>query len=204
MGQEEDLVKSAIAGEPLALDRLLLLHYPRLRQRIERRTPASFRSIIAPEDVLQETFTEVYRGFGAFQPSGRDAFYRWISTIAEHRLLDMLRAQRAAKRGGGRARVAPLAQTSIAALVEIVAIDPHTPSRLAGGQEAVSAIQVALAGLREEYRLAITFRYLEGLPIAEVAQRMGKTESAVHKICSRALQALRTSMGEGAKYLSSG
>jgi RNA polymerase sigma-70 factor (ECF subfamily) len=200
---DDDLLERAIAGEPLALDRLLLSAYPRLAARIDKKLPRSIRSLIAAEDILQETFAEAFRGIRAFRPSGKDALYRWLVTIADHRVLDAVRAHKAAKRGGGRTARAPAqGATSLGALIEMLGAPQPTPSRAAGGNEAAAALQVALAGLHPEYRDALTLRYLHGLPVAEVAVKMGKTESAVHKLCSRGLQRLRESMGEASSYLS--
>jgi RNA polymerase sigma-70 factor (ECF subfamily) len=199
---EQDLVGRAVAGEPLALDRLLLAHYGSLHARVDKRLPQRLRTTVAPEDVIQETFAEAFRTIGGFKADGPDAFYRWLVTIADHRLVDAVRAHRAAKRGGDRAPAVQAGHSSIAAMVDLVAMSERTPSVSAGGHEAAAAVQVALAGLRPEYREALTLRYMQGLPVAEVAARMGRTESAVHKVCSRALQALKESMGEASRYLS--
>lgn len=199
-----DLVRQAIAGEPLALDRLLLDHYPKLLARIELKLPAAMRSVVAPEDILQETFAYAFKAISSFRPEGDDAFYRWLTSIAENRLIDIVRAHQAAKRGGGRDRVQGPDHSSIAALVDLVAVNDWTPSRSAGGHETAAAVHVALASLKPEYREALSARYLEGLSVSETASRLGKSEPAIHKLCSRGLQALRESLGEAMKYMSRG
>jgi len=204
MSDQSQLVQRAIAGEPLALDKLLLDSYAKLAARIDQKLPADLRSLIAPEDIIQEVFTDAFRRIGSFEPQGQDAFYRWLTAIADNRITDAVRAQNAAKRGGGRPRADAAGRTSILNLLEFVAVSDRTPSRSAGGHEAAAAVQVALAGLKDEYRDALTLRYLEGLPVADTARRLGKTEPAVHKLCSRGLQALRESMGEATRYLSRG
>ncbi|MFM9995164.1 MAG: RNA polymerase sigma factor [Phycisphaerales bacterium] len=202
-GGGEDLLARAIAGQPLALDRLLLEHYARLTSRIDRRLPRSLRRLLSPDDILQEVFADVFRTIGRFRPEGTDSFYRWLVTIADHRVLDAVRSHRAAKRGGGSKLVAPdPAASTIAPLLELLAVSERTPSRSVSGREAAAAVHVALAGLRDEYREALRLRFLEGLPVAGVASRMGKTESAVHKLCARGLQKLREAMGDAARYLS--
>ncbi len=200
--EQDDLVTRAAAGEPLALDRLLLNHYGPLHARVEKRLPQRLRATVAPEDVIQETFAEAFRTISGFKADSPDAFYRWLVTIADHRLVDAVRAHRAAKRGGGRSPAVLPGNSSIAAIVDLVAVNERTPSVSARGHEAAAAVQVALAGLRPEYREALTLRYMHGLPVADVAVRMGRTESAIHKVCSRALQALKESMGEASKFLS--
>lgn len=199
-----DLVERAIAGEPLALDRLLLDSYGKLLARVEEKLPRELKSVVAAEDVIQDVFATAFRSIGTFRPEGMDAFYRWLTAIADNRVIDVVRAQNAAKRGGGRVGAGTGGQerSSIAALIDLVAADDRSPSRSAGGHEAAAAVQVALAGLKGEYREALSLRYLEGLSVGETAARLGKTEAAVHKLCSRGLQALRESMGEAGKYLS--
>lgn len=194
-----DLVERAIAGEPLALDRLLLENYPKLLARIEQKLTADLRYYTSAEDIIQDAFATAFRSIASFRPEGPDAFYRWLSTIADNRLIDVARAKNAAKRG---ARATNVERSSVAALIELAATTSRTPSRSADGHEVAALVQVALASLKPEYREALSLRFLQGLSVAETAQRLDKTEAAVHKLCSRGLQALRESMGEAARYVS--
>ena len=97
---EIDLISRAVAGERIALEELLLMHYDRLGARIARKLPSSLRRVFNEEDILQQSFTEIFQRIRSFHPSGKWAFYRWIATIADHRLRDAIKAQRTAKRGG--------------------------------------------------------------------------------------------------------
>jgi RNA polymerase sigma factor (sigma-70 family) len=159
---------------------------------------------VAVEDVLQETFAEVFRRISSFEPQGEAAFYRWLVTIAKHRLADMVKAQQTAKRGGGRragqGQASPGAN-SVLNLLDLAAVHDHTPSRSAARHEAVSAIQVALAGLNEDYRQALQLRYVKAMPVKEIAETMGRTERAVHMLCNRGLKSLRAAMGRSSQFL---
>lgn len=199
-----DLVERAAAGDHAAISRLMIDVYPKLAARVEQRMPSDLKVVIATEDILQEAFGDAFARIDTFRPEGDDAFYRWIASIAENRMIDAVRAQRAAKRGGdwNRLSAGAAGRSSIACLVDLMAASDRTPSRSVSMHEAAAAVQVGLAGLRPEYREALSLRYLQGLPVAEVAARLGKTESAVHKLCSRGLQGLREAMGEASKYLS--
>lgn len=201
---DSDLVDRAIAGEPLALERLLMSHHRALHALIDSRIPATLRSYLSADDLLQETFAEAYRGVGAFRPDGPNAFIKWLTTIAEHRVLDAVRSHKAAKRGGGRAPVNAAVNadnSAVLALLDLVAVHDRTPSRSAAGHEAVSAVQSAIQSLKPDYRDAIRFRYLEGLSVADAAARMNRTERAIHKLCSRGLQRLRESLGDASNFL---
>lgn len=200
-----ELLSAAIAGQRVALERLLLRSHDRLAGAIAQRIPPELRGLIQADDVLQETFTAAFRMIGSFQPRGDGAFFHWLSAIAENRLLDMIKAQRAAKRGGGRAAVAASAlpsPDSAAVLLDALAIHSGTPSGLAAGQEAAQAVAAALEEIEPDYRTALRLRYFEGLSVAQVAERMERTERAVHMLCHRGLGRLREVLGRSSKYFS--
>jgi RNA polymerase sigma-70 factor (ECF subfamily) len=197
-------IQRAVAGDPLELNRLLLDVYRPLHARVTKKLPSRLRATISPEDIIQEAFSQAFQSIGGFRPTGPDSFFKWVCTIADHRVVDAVRAHKSAKRGGGKPSGAPGARTasSVAALIDLVATNQQAPSHAARGQEAMAAVQVALAGLSPEYKRALQLRYLEGLSVSEVSARMGRTESAIHKLCSRALQDLRDAMGEASRYVS--
>ena len=60
----------------------------------------------------------------------------------------------------------------------------------------------SLARLTDDQRHVVQLRYLEGLPVAEIAGRLGRSEDAVHALCRRGLMTLREAMGSVSHYLS--
>jgi RNA polymerase sigma-70 factor, ECF subfamily len=202
---EDHWVQQAVAGCEAALERLLLTHYDRLAADISRKLPGELRGLIAPDDVLQEAFVVAFREIRDFVPQGAGSFYAWLVAIARHRLLDLVKGQRAAKRGGGRVALTGCAGSpdeSLVGLLEMLNIQEHTPSRSVARREAVSAVQVGLAGLKDDYREALRLRYIEGLPVAEVAARLGRTAHAVHMLCHRGLQQLHAALGRSSQFFS--
>lgn len=204
---DTELATRAAQGDAAALERLLVLHYDRLLAEFTPKLPAEFRSVLTAEDVLQETFVVAFREITGFAPLGPGSFHAWLSAIAQHRLFDLVKNLRAVKRGGGRAGVearAAAGDTSLISLLEALRVDLHTPSRSAAGHEAVRAVHVGLAGLREDYREALRLRYIEGLSVAQTAARLGRTERAVHMLCHRALLELRKFLGRSSQFFSHG
>ncbi|KPJ56655.1 hypothetical protein AMJ49_04295 [Parcubacteria bacterium DG_74_2] len=55
----------------------------------------------------------------------------------------------------------------------------------------IKEIKIALAGLKHEYREAITLRYVEDMPISEIAKILGKKQGTVRVILHRGLKSLR-------------
>lgn len=201
------LLSRALNGDTHALDRLLLNHTPRLLARIERRLPADLRSLFSAEDVLQESLTDAYATFSTFvpnpaAPSPVDAVYGWLTTIADHRLIDLVRYHRAQKRGPGQT-LQPRAgmSMSMVALVDLLAIDSHTPSRSFSDHELEGAIRAAVTRLTPDHQAAIQMRYFEGLTIAQIAVRMNRSEHAVHNLTSRAVGNLRECLDSLLRYL---
>jgi RNA polymerase sigma-70 factor (subfamily 1) len=204
---EAALLARALKGDTHALDRLLLTLSPRLMGRIERRLPADLRSVFSAEDVLQEVLTDAYSTFSTFIPNPEaptpvDAAYGWLTTIADHRLIDLVRYHRAQKRGPGQTvQPRPGLSMSMVALVDLLAIDSHTPSRSYSDHELEAAIQSAVTRLTPDHRAAIQMRYFEGLSIAQIAARMTRSEHAVHNLTSRAVGNLRECLDSFLRYL---
>lgn len=200
---ELDLLRRASTGDHLALERLLVPYQSRLLARIDRRIPAAMRGVVSGEDVLQEAYVDIFRCIRGFNPQDAKRFHRWLITIVDNRLIDFVRAQQAAKRGGGRVAVGlDQGTSSVAPLVAQLHATSHTPSRDAARADAEAAVHLALAGLKPEYREVLRARFLEGLPVSEIAVRMNRTENAVHKLCRRGLETLRGTLGASARFFS--
>ena len=203
--REAGLLAQAVAGEQAALEELLLTYYDRLLRFIAPKLPASLRGAIGAEDILQQTFIEVFQRIRSFEPRGTRAFYRWVAMIAEHRLRDVVRAQRTTKRGGDRVQVERAASAALDTpddLIDLLAGDQRTPSQSAARHEAVAAVQVGLAALKEEHRQAIQLRYVQGLSVADAAEAMDRKPRAVCELCYRGLEELRAVLGRSSQYFS--
>lgn len=200
---EDALLRDAVAGDGDALETLLLRHFDRLVADVSSRIPDDVRGALSGEDVVQDAFIVAFQQIGGFEPRGAAAFHGWLARIAENRLMDAVKALRAAKRGGGWARVqdAPNADADgIIPALEMLATRSSTPSRSAAAREAVAALEAALDSLEPDYRDALRMRYIEAQPVAACAARLRRSEGAVHMLLSRALAALRARMGESARF----
>ncbi|TWT40949.1 ECF RNA polymerase sigma factor SigD [Phycisphaerae bacterium RAS1] len=201
-----ELTARAVAGDDAALTELLFKHFDPLLRYVDRKLPSDLRGVVAADDVVQETFIEVFRSIQRFRPEGGEvAFYRWMVTIADQRMLDKIKAQRRLKRGGGRNRIDTAwlgLSSSFGPLVNVLRQDDHTPSRVAARGEWSLALGEQLAALKDEYRDALKLRYVEGLSVAEIAKKMGRTERAVHMLCYRGIRQLRDLLGDPGRYLS--
>lgn len=188
------LINQARKGDEAAAQRLLVLYHPRLRARLQRQMDHVMRSKIEPEDILQQVYLEAFRALGQFSYQGRDSFLRWLYAILDRKLIDEHRAMRAERRDVRR-EVKPSAgganQTTYVDLMARIMSSGMTPSRVVRKSEAVGVIDRCLAALPEHYREVIQMRFIEGLPVADVAKQLDRSIGSIHMICHRALRQLR-------------
>jgi RNA polymerase sigma-70 factor (ECF subfamily) len=201
----QDWVPLAVSGDRAAIQQLLLAHHDQVVSVIAAKVPADLRAVLSADDVCQDTYFTVFQQIASFQPHDERAFRRWLLTIAERKLIDAIRKQRAVKRGGGRqvenARM-DACESSAVELLDLVAVHEHTPSRSAAHRELVGQVQNALLELKDDYRDALRLHYIECLSVAETARRMGRNDGAVLMLCNRGLRKLAEIVGDPAKFFS--
>ena len=205
-GDELALLRRAIDGDSAALKLVLLDLHPRLCSYLTRRIPADLRPALDAEDVVQETYAQIFRRIRDFDLRGSASFQRWVYTIALHQFRHAISRGRAAKRGGGARALTPPRRSreeSCVALLELLAGPGRTPSRCVARQEAVLAVEAALTELPEHYRQALWLIHIQGWTVAMAAAEMGRTERALHGLCRRGLKLLRDRLGSRSRYLSS-
>jgi RNA polymerase sigma-70 factor, ECF subfamily len=198
---EGAMIRLAVEGNRPALDSLLALHSPRLAAHIAFAMPSDLQAVLNVEDVLQEAFVEVCRSIRGFSAADDKAFFSWLVKIVEHQAVDLIRAARAAKRGGDWSAI-DADSASLHDLLLEAGSRTSTPSSSAARHEAVAVVQSEMELLPDPYRQALHLRYFEDLPVCQIASRMGRSEMAVHLLCYRGLRRLAARMGSAARFLS--
>ena len=196
-------VNAAVDGDREAMQRLLLLYHDGFRQFVARAMEPRIKARLEPEDVLQDAYADACDKIADCQFDGPGGFYEWLRTIIRNKLTDQQRALWSEKRDPRR-EVRGDPRASYADLFDRLVSPGHTPSRMAARLEGVAVITTCLAQLKKEYRDVIQLRFLEGLPVADVMERMGKSEGAVHMLCHRALREMRTMMQSASRFISQG
>ncbi len=112
------------------------------------------------EDVVQETFLEIWRRPERYDPS-RGSLEAWAVLIARSRALDRIRSRGSALRMVERASDDPPAQAP-------------APLELVERRERGSRVARALATLPDAQREAIELAFFGGLTQAEIAARLGE------------------------------
>jgi RNA polymerase sigma-70 factor (ECF subfamily) len=137
-------------------------------------------SVAIAEDLTSETFVAAVAA--TRERRVREVTVPWLIGIARHKLADHWR------RAGREAR-------GLAA-VEQDSDEGENPWDRVVDAEAAHA---ALSLLSAPQRAALTLRYLDGLPVAEVADHLGRSVRATETLLVRARAALRRVYLEGTK-----
>jgi RNA polymerase sigma-70 factor, ECF subfamily len=198
-----DLVRKAAAGDAAALELFMLRHRSQLLGFVTRHTPPDVRRTVDPQDILQDIYFDAFRRMGSFAATDQRSALRWLVTMARHRIIDLVRTHRSAKRGGGqRVDLGGEAEgnDSFALLLQDLAVYERTPSRSAAAHELLATLQRHIDTLPEDHRQAIRLHYVEGLTVEQVGARMNRSAGAAQMLCSRGLKMLRTHMRSMSQY----
>ena len=194
---QEDIIRDAARGDMQALETLLQCHYVRLLQYASKNLPEKLRGSIGPDDIVQDTCFEACRLIRNFVPRGKDSVFRWLVTIARHRMIDLVRLHR--QRGNQSCWRDD--DDSIVKLLAELAIYHRTPSKSAASHEFLAALEESIGRLPTAYRQAITLRHLEGLSVSQTAARMDRSVESVYWLCCRAIQAIRADLRSASLFV---
>lgn len=197
----EQLIEAAKRGDQVSLERLLLTAYPRILRHVQVKQPAVLKGKVGPDDLVQQAFTQAFLKIQTFEGDNELSFMKWLRVIADRQLQDSVKALTRKKRGGNRRQVTAGETDSCLQLLDILAGDQSTASRQLSRKESSQALHVCIAELPEDYRQVILLRYFEGLPLAEVAKELGRSEGAIRGLLDRARAKLRDGMGRASQWL---
>jgi RNA polymerase sigma-70 factor (ECF subfamily) len=130
----------------------------------------------AAQDVTAEVFFKALKAIDSYRPATAP-FSAWLYRIAANAVIDHLRATRAT--------------TNLDAVADtadgVAPVDEQAINRVEAAR-----VWDAVESLGEAQRTAVTLRFGEDLPIARIAERMGRSEGAVKLLLNRGLGAVRS------------
>lgn len=155
------------------------------------------------EDILADTFLNAYQRWGSYQKRPGIPTSAWFYTIARNKARDHLRVE-------GRKKEIPLSTGETAQGDDNPTYEkPTNPnqnitgfsnlhgrrwdSSIASDEQIARKDQLiqALQKVTKEQRQVIVFRFVDGLPTAEVAEIINKSNAATKKLQKRGLASLR-------------
>jgi RNA polymerase sigma-70 factor (ECF subfamily) len=191
-------IDAAASGDRHAFDSLFARNLPKLIAYIRVRMGPDLAARESVTDLAQSVCREVLLDAGDFEYRGEESFRKWLFMQATRKLIDRHRFHRRERRDVRR-EVQPAGGGSTADHQSILTCyaDLHTPSRVATAKDQLDRIEGVLHRLPENQREAIALARLVGLPTAEIAARLGCTDSAVRGLIARGLARLAIELGEG-------
>jgi len=146
------------------------------------------RGLEEAEDVVQETFLEVWRRSAQFD-EGRGGAVAWIVTIARSRAIDRFRASRTAGR----------ALDGVVVNEDVMRTALPSPADRMEERRDGARVAAALAALPAPQRETIELAYFEGLSQSEIAAKTGTPLGTVKMRVKLAIAKLTGLLKEGEK-----
>jgi RNA polymerase sigma-70 factor (ECF subfamily) len=171
--QVDRLVTAAVVRAKEGDDDALRYLYLRYADNVYGYVCSIVRDEYEAEDITQHIFAKLMTSLERYEPRVVP-FSAWILRVAHNAAIDHVRVRRP------------------------VPVEEVRPSDTAddgdGGRERFADLRLALAALPAEQRDVIVLRFLVGLTPGEVAERMGRSEDAVHGLQHRGRRRLRSEM----------
>jgi RNA polymerase sigma-70 factor (ECF subfamily) len=195
--ETDRLLESAARGDALARQELLMRYRQRLRNMIRLRMDRRLAARVDPSDLVQETLVEAVQKLSEYLRHRPLPFYPWLRQLACERLIDLHRRHiQAKKRSVRREEPPPLPDESAEQLADQLVARSNSPSSRMRRSELRTRMRVALAHLPEHDRELLVLRHLEQLSTPEIAAILGISEGAFYTRHVRALERLRTLLGD--------
>ena len=159
------------------------------RPRIFRFLLASLRDREAAENLTQDCFVRAYKARAQFR--GDSGAATWLMRIAANLVRD--------HEGSGRLkfwRRNLRADVDVSDVSEWVPDKQRSPEAMAAAKEQVRAVWNAAANLPVRQRTVFLLRFVEDMNLLEIAAVTGMREGTVKAHLFRALQTVRTGLGE--------
>lgn len=183
-------------GDTAALNAMFERHLPGLLAWVRVRASAPLRERDSSLDLVQSACREVLADRGERNWSDESEFRRWLFTAAERKIADRARYHHRERRDVGRAvpLESQLSDAEAACLSRAYG-RLVTPSGAAMANEEIARVESALRELPDDYREVVVLAHLVGLPHAEIARRMERSEGGVRMLLHRALARLALVLG---------
>lgn len=176
------LVRRLLRGDARAFQILFDDHFPALYR-------FALRRLGEPDDageVAQATLCRAIRKLDTWR--GEAALRSWLFTFCRHEIARHLARRQRAPRPVGLPEDSP----EIRAALEALALDGDAgPDADLRARELASLVQLTLDHLPPRYGQVLTLKYLQDVPVKEIARRLEVGPKAVESLLTRARQAFR-------------
>ena len=190
-------LRMAHEGDGAALGQLLELYRDYLGLLARLQIGRRLQGKVDAADLVQDTFLEAHRHFVDFRGTVEAELVCWLRQILAGLIANLVRRYFGAQRRDVRLEqnLADELDRSSRAIGQSLAAQQSSPSQRAARREQAVLLADALARLPDDYREVIILHHLEGLPFADVAQRMDRSVDSVKHLWARALAQMKRAQG---------
>jgi RNA polymerase sigma-70 factor (ECF subfamily) len=191
--QFAELLDRARLGDRDAVGELLDGYRPWLRLLAKRQIGRRLEKRLDASDVIQQTCLSAIAKIDLFNGHTEAEFVAWLRRIHECNLQNVVR-DNVVRQKRAVSREASINDSRTAGLINELPILQSSPSQRVLQDERAVLLVRTLERLSEEQRDAIRLRYLEGLPVAAIADEMNRSVHSVAGLIRRGLERLRTEL----------
>jgi RNA polymerase sigma-70 factor, ECF subfamily len=180
---DRQLVERMCKGDAAAFDAYFKEFFPRLYRFVLPRVGSDPQ---AAEDICQDVMVRAMRRIDTYR--GEASLFTWNCQIARNVITDYWRARKR------RDEVEVLVEddADIRAALESLELDiAQRPDEQQSRLEVLRLVEVALDRLPGAYGNALEWKYIDGLSVAEIAERLDQSVLATQSMLARARNAFR-------------
>ena len=178
--EDKALVRRVVRGDERAFREFFDHYYPRVYRFCTRRLDDP-----AAEDVAQIVMIQATRKLASYR--GEAALFTWLGQIARNEISSHYRSN-----ARHRHLVALDDNEQVRAEVESLAADPLlNPDDQAHQSQRQAMVALILDHLPGQYGNVLEWKYMEGLSVAEIAERMDTSATAIQSMLARARKAFQ-------------
>ncbi|MDO8536717.1 MAG: sigma-70 family RNA polymerase sigma factor [bacterium] len=169
---EENLIKQAIKGKASAFGSLYDYYQPKIYRfvliKVGRREEA--------EDLTHEVFKNAWENIESYKDLGFP-FSSWLYRIARNQITDHWRSQKG--------------ETSLEKIDPEYFVAPASLQLDVAYKMEIERVKDAIGRLKPEYQDVVIMRFVEDLPVKDVATALDKSEGAIKLLQHRAIKELK-------------
>ena len=182
------LARRMVRGEEPAFEEFFEDYFPGLYRFALARTD---RDADAAEEIVQATLCKAVARIETYR--GEAALYTWFCQICRNTLIDHCR-----RRGADARHVTPLEDVpDLRAVLDAIAAPAVERPEVAAWQDDMRRlIQATVDVLPTRYGDVLEWKYIDGLPVQEIARRLAIGPKAAESLLTRAREAFRAAMLE--------
>jgi len=134
------------------------------------------------EELVQETVAQALAAEADFRNEAK--LFTWLCAIARRKVADHFRGQR-------RSREVVSLDGRLREQLTLYSREP-LPEEVVEHKETQKFVRQCLSQLSDDYALALQLKYVEGWPVRQIADALGRSEAATESLLSRAREQFRT------------